>query len=191
MNLYIVSVDLINGLYPIVLDVLSLIAILSGVLVITTKNPIVSVLFLISLFLVIAVYLIIIGMHYIGLSYLLVYIGAISMLFLFTLMLTNIRVAELVCYTNNSMPLALIFSVVIFNMVSKALDLSDSSALDIDLSSSYRWDGALASSPHIASLGNVMYTSHSIWLVVVGFILLLAMVGAIGITLKSDLKEGR
>lgn len=100
---------------------------------------IVSVLFLISLFLVIAVYLIIIGMHYIGLSYLLVYIGAISMLFLFTLMLTNIRVAELVCYTNNSMPLALIFSVVIFNMVSSsALDLSDSSALDIDLSSSYR-----------------------------------------------------
>ena len=40
MNLYIVSVDLINGLYPIVLDVLSLIAILSGVLVITTKNPV-------------------------------------------------------------------------------------------------------------------------------------------------------
>ena len=39
MNLYIVSVDLINGLYPIVLDVLSLIAIFSGVLVITTKNP--------------------------------------------------------------------------------------------------------------------------------------------------------
>jgi len=40
MNLYIVSVDLINGLYPIVLDVLSLIAIFSGVLVITTKNPV-------------------------------------------------------------------------------------------------------------------------------------------------------
>src|SRR5688572_7893196 len=60
MNLYIVSVDLINGLYPIILDVLSLIAIFSGVLVITTKNPIVSVLFLISLFLVIAVYLILI-----------------------------------------------------------------------------------------------------------------------------------
>ena len=40
LNLYIVSVDLINGLYPIVLDVLSLIAIFSGVLVITTKNPV-------------------------------------------------------------------------------------------------------------------------------------------------------
>ena len=40
MNLYIVSVDLINGLYPIVLDVLSLIAIFVGILVITTKNPI-------------------------------------------------------------------------------------------------------------------------------------------------------
>ena len=117
MNLYIVSVDLINGLYPIVLDVLSLIAIFSGVLVITTKNPIVSVLFLISLFLVIAVFLIITGMHFIGLAYLLVYVGAIAILFLFTLMLLNIRVSELVSYTSNSIPLAFGFSMIIFNAI--------------------------------------------------------------------------
>jgi NADH-ubiquinone oxidoreductase chain 6 len=115
MNLYIVSVDLINGFYPIVLDVLSLIAIFSGVLVITTKNPIVSVLFLISLFLVIAVYLIMVGMHFIGLAYLLVYIGAIAILFLFTIMLMNIRVSELLSYTNNSIPLAIIFSIIMYN----------------------------------------------------------------------------
>lgn len=117
MNLYIVSVDLINGLYPIVLDLLSLIAIFSGVLVITTKNPIVSVLFLISLFLVIAVYLIMVGMHFIGLSYLLVYVGAISILFLFILMLINVRISELLSYTGNSIPLALIFSIVIYNFI--------------------------------------------------------------------------
>ena len=117
MNLYIVSVDLINGLYPIVLDLLSLIAIFSGVLVITTKNPIVSVLFLISLFLVIAVYLIMVGMHFIGISYLLVYVGAISILFLFILMLINVRISELLSYTGNSIPLALIFSIVIYNFI--------------------------------------------------------------------------
>jgi NADH-ubiquinone oxidoreductase chain 6 len=117
MNLYIVSVEQINGFYPIVLDVLSLIAILSGVLVITTKNPIVSVLFLISLFLEIAVYLIMVGMHFIGLSYLLVYVGAISILFLFILMLINVRISELLSYTGNSIPLALIFSIVIYNFI--------------------------------------------------------------------------
>jgi NADH-ubiquinone oxidoreductase chain 6 len=110
-------VDQINGFYPIIFGVFSLIAILSGVLVITTKNPIVSVLFLISLFLEIAVYLIMVGMHYIGLSYLLVYVGAISILFLFILMLINVRISELLSYTGNSIPLALIFSIVIYNFI--------------------------------------------------------------------------
>jgi NADH-ubiquinone oxidoreductase chain 6 len=136
MNLYIVSVDLINGLYPIVLDVLSLIAIFSGVLVITTKNPIVSVLFLISLFLVIAVYLIMVGIHFIGLAYLLVYVGAISILFLFTLMLMNIRVVELISYTSNSLPLALFFSLTIFYVLS--FSFGNLGELDLDMSSSYR-----------------------------------------------------
>jgi NADH-ubiquinone oxidoreductase chain 6 len=134
MNLYIVSVDLINGLYPIVLDVLSLIAIFAGVLVITTKNPIVSVLFLISLFLVIAVYLIITGMHFIGLSYLLVYVGGIAILFLFTLMLINIRTAELISYTSNSIPLALFFSMTIFYSLSYST--GNYGELNVDLSSS-------------------------------------------------------
>jgi NADH-ubiquinone oxidoreductase chain 6 len=144
MNLYIVSVDLVNGLQPVAQDVLSLIAIFSGVLVITTKNPIVSVLFLISLFLVIAVYLIIIGMHFIGLAYLLVYIGAISILFLFTLMLMNIRTSELVSYTNNSIPLALIFAMVIYNSIYLTTVpkfsniMSGVDSLNVDMSTSYK-----------------------------------------------------
>jgi NADH-ubiquinone oxidoreductase chain 6 len=186
MNLYIVSVDLINGLYPIVLDVLSLIAIFSGVLVITTKNPIVSVLFLISLFLVIAVYLIMVGMHFIGLAYLLVYIGAIAILFLFTIMLMNIRVSELLSYTNNSIPLAIIFSIIMYNSLYWiSTPVAGTLNLAIDMSSSYKWDGVLVSSSHIASVGNIMYSSHSIWLIIVGFILLLAMVGTIIITLSQ------
>lgn len=197
MNLYIVSVDLINGLYPIILDVLSLIAIFSGVLVITTKNPIVSVLFLISLFLVIAVYLILIGVHFIGLSYILVYVGAIAILFLFTIMLMNIRVSDLVSYTRNSLPSALVFSMAIFFALSGTYSgnlnsgfIGTSHELDIDVSSSYRWDGALISSSEISSIGSVMYTSHSIWLIITGFILLLSMVGAIVITLKPRSNEG-
>jgi len=186
MNLYIVSVDLINGLYPIVLDVLSLIAIFSGVLVITTKNPIVSVLFLISLFLVIAVYLIMVGIHFIGLAYLLVYLGAIAILFLFTIMLMDIRSAELSSYVSNSLPLALFFSLILFYTLS-----SDNLVeCDVDMSSSYNWDGALVGVSHISSIGNIMYTSYSIWLIITGLILLLAMVGAIVISLKSTSNKG-
>ena len=48
------------------------------------------------------------GMNFIGLSYLLVYVGAVSILFLFILMLTNIRISELTTDSSNSIPLAMI-----------------------------------------------------------------------------------
>lgn len=141
MYLYIVSLDLINGLYPFILDIFSIISVFMGVLVITTKNPIVSVLFLISLFLVISTNLVVVGMHFIGLSYILVYVGAISILFLFVLMLINIRVSELTSYTGNSIPLALIFSVIIYNYLEKndiRLFTNSESSVNVDLATSMK-----------------------------------------------------
>lgn len=82
---------------------------------IVSKNPIVSVLFLIGLFLNIASYLLMLGVNFIGLSYLLVYVGAVSILFLFILMLINVRISELVTDTSNSIPLALMIGI-IFNV---------------------------------------------------------------------------
>jgi NADH-ubiquinone oxidoreductase chain 6 len=106
--LYIVNEISFNGYNAYSLDLLYLVAILLGILVIISKNPIVSVLFLIGLFLCISVYLILTGLNFIGLSYLLVYIGAVSILFLFILMLINIRISELLIESINSVPLAIL-----------------------------------------------------------------------------------
>ncbi len=46
------------------------------------------------------------------------------------------------------------------------------------------WDGYLAETNHITTIGNIMYTNYNIWLIIASFILLLAMVGAIVITIK-------
>lgn len=69
---------------------------------------IVSVLFLIGLFLAISGYLILTGLNFIGLAYLLVYVGAVSILFLFILMLINVRISELLIDSINSIPLAIL-----------------------------------------------------------------------------------
>jgi NADH-ubiquinone oxidoreductase chain 6 len=100
-----------NGYRAGILDIISLVAILCGILVIISKNPVVSVLFLIGLFLSISSYLIILGLNFIGLSYLLVYVGAVSILFLFILMLINVRISELLSNTSNSIPLAIIITI--------------------------------------------------------------------------------
>lgn len=198
-----------------------MLAILSGILVIISKNPIVSVLFLIGLFLSIASYLIILGLSFIGLSYLLVYVGAVSILFLFILMLINIRVSELLSYTSNSIPLAIFitilfnypvyqilpYSIAAFNSYTVNLNntLNDMwynnysdylnkffklNTLELDKGeisfvTSKIWDGNLSETSHITSIGNIMYTSYSIWLIITSIILLLAMVGAIIITIKQ------
>jgi NADH-ubiquinone oxidoreductase chain 6 len=110
-DLLIITDNLTNGYKEEILNIISLLSILSGVLVITSKNPIVSVLFLIGLFLSISSYLIILGLSFIGLSYLLVYIGAVSILFIFILMLINVRVSELLSNTSNSIPLAILTTI--------------------------------------------------------------------------------
>jgi NADH-ubiquinone oxidoreductase chain 6 len=113
-NLFIFNETITNGFIPQSVDIFSLAAILSGVFVIVSKNPIVSVLFLIGLFLSISCYLITLGLNFIGLSYLLVYVGAVSILFLFILMLINVRVSELLSDTSNSIPLAIMI-IIAFN----------------------------------------------------------------------------
>jgi NADH-ubiquinone oxidoreductase chain 6 len=106
--LYIVNEQTFSGYNAISLDLVYVIAILLGTLVIISKNPIISVLFLIGLFLSISCYLILTGLNFIGLSYLLVYIGAVSILFLFILMLINVRISELLIDSINSIPLAIL-----------------------------------------------------------------------------------
>ena len=107
-TLYLLSENIINGYSDNILNIVAIIAILSGIFVITIKNHNISVLFLISLFGNIAIYLNFIGLTFIGLSYIIVYIGAVSILFLFILMLINIRLSELQGNTMNSIPLAII-----------------------------------------------------------------------------------
>ena len=211
-SLYVINETFTSGYRAEALDLISLASILSGIFVIISKNPIVSVLFLIGLFLNIACYLLVLGINFIGLSYLLVYVGAVSILFLFILMLINVRVSELLSLTSNSIPLALLI-VVSFNYFVHQilpLDLSSSNMIDTSLyithdqlinyiNGSYNlsstdelifvtskiWDGSLAETTHITSIGNIMYTSYSIWLIITSIILLLAMVGAIVITINN------
>jgi NADH:ubiquinone oxidoreductase subunit 6 (subunit J) len=51
--------------------------------------------------------------------------------------------------------------------------------------SSNNWDNNLIETSHISNIGNIIYTNYNIWIIIASFILLLAMVGAIVITIKQ------
>ena len=221
LNLFILNGTFTNGLSYNLLYIISILSILCGILVIISKNPIVSVLFLIGLFLNIAGYLMMLGINFIGLSYLLVYVGAVTILFLFILMLINVRISELLTDNNNSLPLAaiigIIFNVTLFkllpsnfvtkgsiynlglhristnihgtsyNDVNYGLNTFASYSYNGDISfvTSQIWDGVLAETSHIITIGSIIYTAYPLWLILTSLILLLAMVGAIVITIKQ------
>jgi NADH-ubiquinone oxidoreductase chain 6 len=123
-SIFILNETYTNGYRVEILDFLSLLSILCGVFVIISKNPIVSILFLIGLFLSVSIYLIMLGLNFIGISYLLVYVGAVSILFLFILMLINIRVSELLSSTSNTIPLAVIISISFYTPIYEILPYS-------------------------------------------------------------------
>nr|YP_009577909.1 NADH dehydrogenase subunit 6 [Cordyceps cicadae]QBG64895.1 NADH dehydrogenase subunit 6 [Cordyceps cicadae]QBG64935.1 NADH dehydrogenase subunit 6 [Cordyceps cicadae]QZM06838.1 hypothetical protein [Cordyceps chanhua] len=192
------------------LDILSVIAVLFGITVIVNKNPIGSLLFLIGLFASISVYLILSGLTFIGFSYLIVYIGAVSILFLFILMLINIRTSELQSNSVNSIPLALFIGILwnysLFQLLPYTLSINTNNWIsvgpynynnilpvinNIDTSNimfvtSNNWDGTMTETSHISTIGNILYTSYNMWLFLSSIILLLAMVGAIIITIKQE-----
>ena len=80
----------------------------------------------------------------------------------------------------------------LFTYTSKYLNNLEHSSevgdINIPYVTSKLWDGFLIETNHITSIGNIMYTSHSIWIILTSIILLLAMVGTIVITIKQ--KEG-
>ncbi len=214
-NLFIINENITNGYKDEILNVIFILAVFCAIFTIISKNPIISVLFLIGLFFCVSSNLIILGMSFIGLSYLIVYIGAVSILFLFILMLINIRVSELQSNTSNSVPMAIsiviLFSISLFQILpyniailnnyrnylnnmlySIWLNRSNKNFNFIDTNdnilfvTSKSWDGNLAEVDNITSIGNIIYTNYSIWLIITSFILVLAMVGAIVITIKQE-----
>ena len=218
--LYLISDIKTNGFLIEILDILSLICILFGIYTIISKNPVVSVLFLIGLFSTISCYLILIGLSFIGISYLLVYVGAISILFIFILMLINIRISELLSETNNYLPLAMLsvipfvyildqsisFNFIQFGFINYFYNSFSEKLYNIKqvqnqyfhnildykqqiiYASANNWDAVLTDVTNITSIGNIMYSAYSIWLLMVSIILLLAMIGSIVITINPDNK---
>jgi|ERR1700750_1320801 len=113
LNIFLLN-DSTNGFNFYCLNLLSFLCIVFSIITIISKNPVFSILFLIGLFLSISIYLILIGLTFIAIAYLLVYIGGVSMLFLFILMLIDIRISELHVQTYNSLFLAFLIGILFY-----------------------------------------------------------------------------
>ena len=168
--------------------VFSLIAIISAIMVTVSKNTVHSVFFLILDFISISCLFIMIGAEFLGMIMLIVYVGAVAVLFLFVVMMLNVAQQKNQWFisedSSGHIPIGLIISTLIFFELMIVVggwkykpDLFNSSSLK-----------TLNEISNTHSLGQVLYTDYIHVFQISGMILLIAMIGAIVLTFRK--REG-
>ena len=163
----------------------SIIAVVSAIMVTASKNTVHSVFFLILDFISISCLFIMIGAEFLGMIMLIVYVGAVAVLFLFVVMMLNVAQQKNQWFagqqSSRHIPVGLIISTLIFFEIIIVIggwkykpDLLNS--LSINISDDVT---------NTRSIGNVLYTDYILLFQISGMILLVAMVGAIVLTYRE------
>jgi NADH-quinone oxidoreductase subunit J len=162
------------------------ITLLSAIMVISSRNPVHSVLFLILSFCGSSGLLILLEAEFMAMIFIVVYVGAIAVLFLFVVMMLNIKISEVIDeiyqYLQVGGLIGIIFLLEVFIIVDNDFVplLSDG-----NMPSAYvDWSGQIDNVTNLSSLGQVLYTHYALAFLMAGIILLVAMIGAIVLTMQ-------
>ncbi|WP_176084079.1 NADH-quinone oxidoreductase subunit J [Martelella sp. HB161492] len=177
------------GLQALFFYIFAFIAVASALMVIVAKNPVHSVLFLITVFVNAAALFIIAGAEYLGLLLLVVYVGAVAVLFLFVVMMLDIDFSELRSGLLRYAPIGALIGVA---LLAELIIVVGGTMISPELSGNITMPMPdLADKSSAAALGDIIYTHYAYFFQVAGLILLVAMIGAIVLTLKhrTDVKR--
>ncbi len=154
------------------------IVILSAVFVIAARNPVHSVLWLILAFFSSAGLMVLIGAEFLAMLLIVVYVGAVAVLFLFVVMMLDVDFVELKQGSLGYWPFALLIGLIL--IAEMALVWSASGSLTFD-----NFDPSPGADTNTEAIGAVMYTQYLLLFQMAGIILLVAMIGAIVLTLRT------
>jgi NADH-quinone oxidoreductase subunit J len=157
---------------------LAIMTVFSGFMVVTARNPVHSVLFLILAFFNAAGLFVLLGAEFLAMLLVVVYVGAVAVLFLFVVMMLDVDFSKLRQGFANYMAIGgLVGLVLLVELVMIAMVIVQKGAVA----------GAqikAAQTSNIRQIGEVMYTTYTYLFQAAGFVLLVAMIGAIVLTLR-------
>jgi NADH-quinone oxidoreductase subunit J len=153
----------------------------SAAMVIFSRNPVHSVLWLIVAFFNAAGLMVLVGAEFIAMLLVIVYVGAVAVLFLFVVMMLDIDFAELRAGFTQNLPLGLLIALILAIEVIMGLGAYRAGAVKLGVP-----EGGMATAnsqvPNIEAMGALLYTKYVFLFETAGLILLVAMVGAIVLT---------
>ena len=152
--------------------------ILSGLLVIFARNPVHSVLWLIVAFFNAAGLMLLLGAEFIALLLVMVYVGAVAVLFLFIVMMLDIDFASLRSGFTRNLPFGILIALALLAQVTIAISAAGSSPAMADAP-------VASAKPNLVAMGELLYSAYLVPFELSGIILLVAMIGAIVLTLRA------
>ncbi|MDI7774465.1 NADH-quinone oxidoreductase subunit J [Asticcacaulis sp. EMRT-3] len=154
---------------------------LSGLAVITQRNPVHSVLFLILAFFSAAGLFVLMGAEFLAMLLVVVYVGAVAVLFLFVVMMLDVDFNKLRQGFTSYLPIGLVVGLVLLvELVIVSVSVATKGAAAGQLPQAFT-----ANESNIKTIGHVLYTTYAYLFEAAGFVLLVAMVGAIVLTLRD------
>ena len=165
----------------------ALCTIVGGLFTVISRNPVHSVLWLILAFLSSAGLFVLLGAEFVAMLLIIVYVGAVAVLFLFVVMMLDVDFAELKAEMAKYMPLALLIGVVLLMQLALAFGVWDySEGYDERLAAPFIIDVE-----NTQLLGLLIYDRYILLFQLAGLVLLVAMIGAIVLTMRhrKDVKR--
>ena len=158
-----------------------------GLFTVVSRNPVHSVLWLILTFLSSAGLFVLLGAEFVAMLLVIVYVGAVAVLFLFVVMMLDVDFAELKAEMAQYLPLGLLIGLVLLMQLSMALGVWSVA----DTAEAARAAVTPAETHNTAALGLLIYDQYFLLFQLAGLILLVAMIGAIVLTLRhrKDVKR--
>jgi NADH-quinone oxidoreductase subunit J len=158
--------------------ILSTVVVFSALFVIAARNPVHSVLWLICAFFTSAGLLVLIGAEFLAMLLVVVYVGAVAVLFLFVVMMLDIDFSELKRGFTDYLVIGAIIGLVLLGEIGVVI----AAASGLDASS---FDAKPGATTNAAALSKVLYTDYLLLFQMSGIVLLVAMMGAIVLTLRT------
>tara|TARA_Y100001970_G_C14259053_1_gene878023 strand:- start:8872 stop:9501 length:630 start_codon:yes stop_codon:yes gene_type:complete len=171
--------------------IFAVVTVVSGIMVIGSKNPVHSVLFLILAFFNSAGLFVLMGSEFIAMILIIVYVGAVAVLFLFVVMMLDVDFSKFRAGFTKYLPIGGVVGVILLAELILVLTAGSGSFELPSKTSSPTPDPSIVENTE--ALGNILYTDYAYLFQISGFILLIAMVGAIVLThrKRDEVKKQR
>lgn len=167
----------------------AIVAVLSGVLVIFARNPVHSVLWLILAFFSAAGLFVLLGAEFVAMLMLIVYVGAVAVLFLFVVMMLDVDFAQLRAGMAQYLPIGLLIGIVLLVQLGFVFGAWQASDQAMGLRAAVTPPAGEVE--NTAALGNLLFTKYVFLFQMAGLVLLVAMIGAIVLTLRKRVSVKR